>query len=85
MSEKTLRTADGKKAIDPVTGTGRRVDHVVIKDGRGKPIEVTSKTANKDIQLAKEARIRDVGGKYIRDNAGNQVELDGISEIKRVK
>ena len=61
LSERTLRGADGRKAIDPLTREGRRVDFVVKgKDGVWRPIEVTSMTnkGNKANQIAKEVGIR---------------------------
>ena len=39
------------------------------KDGTGTAVEVTSKAASKDAQLAKEQRIRDAGGIYVKDPA----------------
>lgn len=63
-----LRDKDGNIVKDPVTGEARRVDFVVIKDGKViKSYEVTSPTAPKEDQMAKEARIRENGGNYIRD------------------
>ncbi len=40
-----------------------------------KSIEVTSKTASKEVQTAKENRIRESGGNYIKDSNGNLVEI----------
>lgn len=66
--ERLLRDANGKKATDPLTGEGRRIDHAVIEDGEARYlVETTSKTADKSAQLAKEARIRANGGTFIRD------------------
>ena len=49
---------------------------MVVKDGKVvDSIEVTSKTADKTEQSAKEERIREAGGNYIRDNDGNLVEI----------
>lgn len=63
-----LRDKDGNIVRDPVTGERRRVDFVVIEDGKViKSYEVTSLTAPKEDQMAKEARIRENGGNYIRD------------------
>jgi RHS repeat-associated protein len=75
--EQYLRNADGTIAKDPLTGKGRRVDHVVIQGGKARyVVETTSKTANKSAQLAKEARIRANGGKYIRDrNTGDLIDI----------
>lgn len=76
QKEKLLRNADGKKAIDPETGTGRRIYFVVDKDGNiVDSIEVTSKTVLKDNQMAKEARIRENGGNYIRLDNGKLVGI----------
>ncbi|WP_245232435.1 hypothetical protein [Pasteurella sp. WM03] len=61
LNERTLRGADGKKAIDPLTQEGRRVDFVVKgKDGVWRPIEITSMTnkGNKANQIAKEVGIQ---------------------------
>jgi len=76
VSEVYLRDKDGNIVKDTVTGEARRVDFMVVKDGKViDSIEVTSKTADKSEQLAKEERIRDNGGNYIRDNNGNLVEI----------
>ena len=78
--ERMLRTADGKKAIDPLTGEGRRIDHAVIQSGEARYlVETTSKTADKAAQLAKEARIRANGGTFIRDKVTR--ELIDISNV----
>ena len=84
--ERLLRDANGKKAIDPETGTGRRIDYVVDKDGKVvDSIEVTSKTAPKDDQIAKEARIRQNGGNYVRTKDGDLIEIpsDIITRLDR--
>ncbi len=66
QNEAYLRGANGKRAIDPLTGTARRIDSVVIQDGRVlDSVEVTSMTASKDAQVLKELRIRNNGGTYI--------------------
>lgn len=76
VSEVYLRDKDGNIVKDTVTGEARRVDFIVVKNGKVvDSIEVTSKTANKMEQSAKEERIRDNGGNYIRDNNGNLVEI----------
>lgn len=76
VSEAYLRDKDGNIVKDTVTGEARRVDFMVVKDGKViDSIEVTSKTADKSEQSAKEERIRDNGGNYIRDNNGNLVEI----------
>ena len=75
-SEKLLRDSKGKKALDPKTGKGRRIDFVVGKDGNiVDSIEATSTSADKSMQIAKESRIRQNGGNYIRLNDGRLVEI----------
>ncbi len=73
-----LRDKDGNIVKDPVTGEGRRVDFVVIKDNKViKSFEVTSPTAPKEDQMAKEARIRENGGNYMRDEeTGESIAYD---------
>jgi len=67
VPEAYLRDKDGKIVKDPQTGEGRRIDFVVEKDGKVvDSVEVTSQTASKDKQTAKEGRIRENGGDYIR-------------------
>jgi len=76
ISEAYLRDEDGKIAKDPVTGEARRIDFVVVKGGEVvDSVEVTSKTADKTEQSAKEERIRENGGNYIRDENGNLVKI----------
>ena len=76
IPEAYLRGKDGKIVKDSVTGEARRIDFVVLKNGEViDSIEVTSKTADKTLQVAKEERIRDNGGNYIRDNDGNLVKI----------
>ena len=75
-SEVYLRDENGNIVKDPVTGEARRIDFVVVKDGRViDSIEVTSKTADKTEQSAKEDRIRENGGNYIKDSEGNLVKI----------
>lgn len=76
IPEAYLRDKNGNIVRDPETGEARRVDFVVVKDGKVvDSVEVTSKTADKTEQSAKENRIRDAGGNYVRDSAGNLVEV----------
>ena len=76
QSEAYLRDKDGKIVQDPVTGEARRIDFVVVKDGKVvDSVEVTSKTADKTGQMEKENRIRENGGNYIRDNDWNLVRI----------
>ncbi len=68
QSEQYLRDADGRIVRDPVTGEGRRIDHVVIQDGRVvDSVETTSPSAPKAPQADKENRIRESGGNHVRD------------------
>jgi len=85
--EQYLRDADGNIVKDPETGEARRIDFVVTRDGQvEKSVEVTSETAPKDAQSAKEARIRAAGGNYIKDrDTGQLVEMpkNVQTEIRR--
>lgn len=66
--EQYLRDKDGNIVKDPVTGETRRIDFMILKEGEViKSIEVTSRTAPKDMQMAKENRIRNEGGNFIKD------------------
>ena len=72
VSEAYLRDSDGKIVQDPETGAARRIDFVVVKDNQVvDSIEVTSETADKTGQIAKEERIREAGGDYIRTSDGS--------------
>lgn len=74
QNEVYLRTVSGAHAIDPLTGTARRIDSIVIQNGRVvDSVEVTSLTANKTAQIRKEFRIRNNGGTFIRDRATGQL------------
>lgn len=76
ISEAYLRDKNGDIIKDSITGEARRIDFVVIKNDKVvDSIEVTSKTADKTNQIAKEERIRENGGNYIRDYRGNIVEI----------
>lgn len=78
--EQYLRTSDGKIAKDPLTGEGRRVDHVVVEDGQVvDSVETTSMTSDKADQIAKENRIRAAGGTYIRDrDTGDLLDMSNV-------
>lgn len=69
IKEAYLRDKDGNIVRDPEPPyKARRIDFVVVKDGKVvDSIEVTSKTAPKEAQSAKEERIRENGGNYIKD------------------
>lgn len=78
-----LRDKDGNIVKDPVTIETRRIDFVVIKDGKVvDSIEVTSQTADKTEQTAKENRIRENGGNYIKDKNGNLIEIPADVQTK---
>ena len=69
-----LRNAEGHVVKDPETGEARRIDRVVLKNGEVvKSVEVTSETADKTAQMAKEERIREVGGNYIVDRRNGEI------------
>ena len=69
IREALLRDENGQPVKDPEPPhRARRIDFVVVKDGKVvDSIEVTSKTAPKEEQSAKEERIRESGGNYIKD------------------
>jgi len=74
QSEQFLRTADGKKAVDPRTGTGRRVNEVVFDgDGTARTFEITGPNVNKLEQSLKEQRILDNGGRFVGDRRKGQL------------
>jgi hypothetical protein len=76
-----LRNEQGQSVKDPVTGERRRVDTVVIDNGQAQTYEVTSPTADKTLQAAKEQRILDAGGNYIRNRStGDLVPVNGMSQ-----
>jgi len=85
--EQYLRDKDGNIVKDPETGEARRIDSVVTKEGQVvKSVEVTSETAPKDAQIAKEERIRNEGGNYVRDrDTGELVVMpkDMQTEVRR--
>jgi hypothetical protein len=75
-----LLESDGSIAVDEATGEGRRIDFVVIQDGKARyAVEVTSKTASKGAQLLKERPIRQEGGTFVLDRAtGELVDLTDV-------
>lgn len=86
IREAYLRDKDGNIVKDPETGEARRIDFVVVKDGKVvESVEVTSQTAPKDEQCAKEARIRENGGNYIKLPDGSLAEFpkDITTKIER--
>ena len=85
QSEQLLRDATGQKVADPLTGTGRRLDEVVIINDKGvDTVETTSLNVNKNAQIAKERRIRESGGVYVRDRRNRElVEVPESRVVKR--
>lgn len=84
QGERYLRDANGKIVKDPLTGEGRRLDHVVIKDGKViDVVETTSLTVDKSAQIAKEGRIIESGGSFIRDKVTKELIPigDNISRV----
>ena len=58
QSETYLLNRNGRRAIDPQTKSGRRIDYVMFsRDKVSRRYEVTSQNADKRAQLAKEQRI----------------------------
>ena len=85
---KKMLTGQNENIVkDSETGEARRIDFTVSRDGKVvKSIEVTSETAPKDAQTAKEDRIRESGGNFIKDrDAGHLIEIPkGIkTEVRR--
>lgn len=72
-----LKDQNGKIVKDPVTGEARRIDFVVVKDDKVvDSVEVTSKTVDKTEQSAKEDRIRNSGGNFVKiDDKGTLAEM----------
>lgn len=77
LSERTLVDSEGRTVVDPETGTRRRVDFVVVKDGEViDMVEVTSESAPKAEQLEKGRRIRESGGTYVKHpETGELIEI----------
>ena len=72
LREQLLRDASGKPIKDLETNTARRIDFIVIQNDKIiRSIEVTSQTADKTAQMAKESRILEEaaknGGAYIKN------------------
>lgn len=66
VREATLRDRHGRIALDQASQESRRIDFVVFQgDEVVRSVEVTSARVNKAEQLAKEARIRRHGGRYL--------------------
>lgn len=86
QNEQFLRNKNGEIAKDPLTGEARRIDHVVIDDGKViRKVETTSQTASKDAQIAKEMRIMQDGGKWIRDRDTGKLIKAGPSPSEVIR
>jgi len=92
IREALIRDKNGTPIKDILTEEARRIDFVVTKGEEiVKSIEVTSETASKLAQTAKEARIlnlaREQGGAFIKmPNTGKLIEFtqDIVTEIRRL-
>lgn len=93
IREALLRDKNGIPIKDILSGEARRIDFIV-KEGDKiiDSIEVTSETASKVMQSAKELRIleqaKEIGGAFIKDpNTGKLLEFteDLITNIRRLK
>jgi RHS repeat-associated protein len=75
QTETYLRTEDGKRAVDPQTGEMRRVDAAVIDQNTKTATthEITGPGVDKTTQFAKEQRILDNGGVYVRDRSTGEL------------
>lgn len=87
LEQRELVDKDGNPVVDPVTGEKRRLDFVVV-DKNGKVVacvEVTSPSAPKVAQFAKEERIRDAGGTRVRDpETGELYDVSGVpTDVER--
>ena len=84
IREAYLRDKDGNIVRDPETGTARRIDFVVVKDGKVvDSIEVTGMNVDKSKQMEHEKRVKEEGGVYIRDDNGNLIKVDVNTRIER--
>lgn len=86
LTERYRRDVDGKIVKDPDTGERRRLDCVVVDGQCGYATEITSPTADKQLQIGKERRIREEGGIYVKNpNTGKLIEIENISEVIRLE
>lgn len=81
--EASLRDADGNVIRDSREGSYRRVDFAVTQDGQVvDSIEVTSETAPKEAQMAKEKRIREGNDVFIRNSEGELCRLPKSTDTR---
>jgi hypothetical protein len=85
QNQQYLRDKNGDIVIDPLTNTARRLDHVVVVNGKVvEVVETTSLTASKDTQIRHEEEVRSNGGTFVRDrNTGKLIEVSSISRVER--
>jgi RHS repeat-associated protein len=78
-TQRMLRDANGKKLIDSLTGSGRKVDNAILDTNAksAQTLEVTGPNVKKDAQEQLEERIyRDnPNGVYVRDRATGELYL----------
>lgn len=92
IREALIRDVNGIPIKDVITNEARRIDFVVKEGDRIlRSIEVTSETAPKTLQTAKELRIleqaKDLGGAFIKDpNTGELIKFDEnlVTDIRRL-
>jgi hypothetical protein len=88
LPERYLLDQSGRFVSDPQTGERRRIDFTVVDSDFNacRSIEVTSPTAPKDEQTAKESRIRQAGGHFVRDpDSGRLIDVSSTpTEILRL-
>lgn len=86
FEERYLCDSEGNRVKDVETGSGRRIDFVVVRDGKVvDSVEVTSETADKTQQTAKEDRIRENGGIYIKNPYDSSLVLIDDSVRTRIE
>ena len=86
LKERILRDSIGVKVIDELTGTGRRLDFVVVKNGKAiDVVEATGLNVDKTAQLEKKLRILQSGGNFVRDRATRElIDLGNLfSRVER--
>ena len=82
LKERYIRDVSGKSVRDVITNSRRRVDFVVIENGKVTGVyEVTSPTADKTAQMLKETEIRGNGGTRVKA-PGRKGALYDISDIE---
>jgi len=86
VSQRLLRDENGKVVKDQLTGEARRLDHAVLdaEARTAKTVETTGQNVDKTAQLAKESRIIEQGGQYIRHPKTKELhKVEGVSELRR--